>query len=618
MLPRIENEDVSRDAEALAAAVQEALKPVASEIEDLVKTMRKNYPDAPERQFRLDSLQYTVDRLREAVEDMTKTGSEVVTPADVVGMLDGFAEKTASEQQELLGTILKNSEFQSKLLDQMERVFVEDMTKNLDKLVDIELLGQKDSRAAREALAKIEAERDRKLNRERDVGRGRVSTDKRRDESVLDKLLDFLDSSSPRSLFSGISAFVSDMGLLIGAGGLLSLVPKKVREFVDEYVTAFAEVKLLLQASWLNPMVKILEHLPILGSIVKKLPVLSGVLAAFDVLPRVFEKYKTDGWWAALESGLSGLSKFFVSDVVGLVGKLADYVEREFFSVDLFDFSSLGDSMEKMLTNASASVTKSLKLVFEADLVGAVENVAVGLKQWLEDTVNLVLGFLKKPQDWDVDEEIEKLVGSVKRYATSLTAWVSASVSGALDAVTKKMTSIKDAVVYGVISARDEVVGVVDGAVSLVTDVWEAVKKKISDSFSAALDAVVDLKRSMEDWFTKTIEDFKNSIIDSVPGLRSIVKPDEIVPYDQSSASAPVVLDETKTDKTKKREIDLVKKTLENRKTMQEMITRPLTQPNPAAIIDNRKQSSSHVNNWNVSGPTKASPRGPLSTSSGW
>ena len=299
MLPNVPRPD-DEDEKALADALITALKPVVDEITELVIEVRKDNPGTSNQRFQAEAIQYIVDRLKVAVDEMTSKEGGVVTNSDVLMLLDGFAKKSSVEQRKLLSEMLKNDKAQTELLKVMESSIFDEMLAYMHKLVDLETVGQKDQKAARGELKRFEEERARLAAQQASKSSGRVDMKSLiPEESKMDKLMDFLHRMSSGSLLRDIGALFTDLGLLIGAGGLLSMLPKEVREFVDDFTATFTVIREALKSSWLAPMLNIIEHLPILGSLIRKIPVLNAFFAAFEIIPKMIEGYKVEGWIGA-------------------------------------------------------------------------------------------------------------------------------------------------------------------------------------------------------------------------------------------------------------------------------------------------------------------------------
>lgn len=519
MLPDLNTDE--RDQKAMVKAMTEALEPVAEEISDLVSTMRRAYPDVSEKQFRAEALNYTVDRLREAVEEMTSKDGGMVTSADVIGMLDGFSKKSTAEQKKLLGEMLKNDKFQTELLKGIEKTFADEMLITLHKLLDIEQLSLKDQKAAREELKKFEEDRARRMRESESKNAGRIDIRKLSSEDTLsDKILDFLHKMTGGGLFRDLAQIFSDLGLLVGAGGLLSMLPETFRKFVGDFTAAFQTISTLLRASWLEPIFKILETIPILGAILKKIPYLNALLAAMEIIPEIAKKFSKEGIWGAIEAGLKGIVKFFVIDVIDLVGQLADYIEKKVFNIDIFDFSSVAKNFQKTTSDTIDSWIKTFKLLFQGEFIEAGKNIFKGMLTFFDDTIQMIVEFFHVKEDWKI--LISDMAQKVKN-----------TLADSINAAMSRVIDVKDWIVNGVIDswnfiektvkdkfteATTAVIDIKDRVVKLLEDTWTAIKDAIWTAFTAALASITDLKDRITQWLDDIVNSVMKKLTDSIPG----------------------------------------------------------------------------------------------------
>jgi hypothetical protein len=371
-LPKVGKEADKNEAVA-ARAVAEILRPILKEIDDTTKEMARQFGkgknDVAFQQF---AREFKVDRLVEALRDMVdKDASKQMSTEQGVKELMTLTQKSRAEQVDVLRQLLASEKFNTSLM----KSFITDVAMkelgSLEQLVALGVLSREERRRAESEILRSQRDKDRIESRNRSEGRIRGG---RRDEDestgILSRIADRLERINDGSLFGGLGRAVEYGVVGLGTLGLASMLPKQVQEFVGDFTAAFTTIRKLMQSSFLAPMIKILDNLPILGLISRKIPLLSAVLAAMEILPKTLERFKSDGIWGALQEGLEDVYQFFVGDIVNLVAKLAENIKVGLFGPETaknLHFEDFGHSLNAGLRQIIGDVVDGLKAAFQGD-----------------------------------------------------------------------------------------------------------------------------------------------------------------------------------------------------------------------------------------------------------
>ena len=665
MLPNIDNEV---DVQVLADTLEDAMKPIVEEMLSTMKAVRKAFPEVNETAFLLHSVQYSMDKMREAVKEMTE-GKESATSEEVVSLLSQMNDATAEERKELLSYIMTNSKFQSSILASMDREVFKAMNENLEELVGVSEYERK----------LMEEERKDREEGRRSGTRNNANQSARQRREGRENPITSTMKAIP-SILDDVVASVRNLGIMFGAGGLFTMLPEKVQEFVKDFTTTFTYIRGLLNSSWLQPMMKILEQLPIFGTLLKKLPFLTAIFAGFEILPKMAKKFQEEGVWAALETGLQGVYDFFVKDVALLVAKFGNWIQEKFFGDTYVDLENVVNVFSEHAHKYATNMVRLAKGIWNADIEETLKGAGGMFANSVDAFVNAGLAAFGMPPDWSTEEKAKELWGAVESaYATARDAVVNATsgigsvissyVTGLIDRTTARWnagldaigdftenvsgfatslmdtmtTKWNDAVAYvsstaserwnEAVSAKDSTVaaitGMLDSASSWISETWTTGIKEIGDinaragdTFSGILDSILakitsvfeeaiaslsELKDTMKAWFTNLVKKTANYILDFLPmGMGEGMK-FEIEEPKQESAVSPVkdpVLVE-------KRMISETKR-LEDAKDKSQ---RKITGPWPGMNVDQSVRTN--TTNYVASGPIQAKPASPLSSGSG-
>ena len=665
MLPNIDNEV---DVQVLADTLEDAMKPIVEEMLSTMKAVRKAFPEVNETAFLLHSVQYSMDKMREAVKEMTE-GKESATSEEVVSLLSQMNDATAEERKELLSYIMTNSKFQSSILASMDREVFKAMNENLEELVGVSEYERK----------LMEEERKDREEGKRSGNRNNANQNARQRREPKENPIASTMKAIP-SILDDVVSGIRNLGIMFGAGGLFTMLPEQVQGFVKDFTTTFTYIRGLLNNSWLQPMMKILEQLPIFGTLLKKLPFLTAIFAGFEILPKMAKKFQEEGVWAALETGLQGVYDFFVKDVALLVAKFGNWIQEKFFGDTYVDLENVVNVFSEHAHKYATNMVRLAKGIWNADIEETLKGAGGMFANSVDAFVNAGLAAFGMPPDWSTEEKAKELWGAVESaYATARDAVVNATsgigsvissyVTGLIDRTTARWnagldaigdftenvsgfatslmdtmtTKWNDAVAYvsstaserwnEAVSAKDSTVaaitGMLDSASSWISETWTTGIKEIGDinaragdTFSGILDSILakitsvfeeaiaslsELKDTMKAWFTNLVKKTANYILDFLPmGMGEGMK-FEIEEPKQESAVSPVkdpVLVE-------KRMISETKR-LEDAKDKSQ---RKITGPWPGMNVDQSVRTN--TTNYVASGPIQAKPASPLSSGSG-
>lgn len=641
LLPELKSdENRAKDTEALKAALVSALAPVMSEIGETIREMRK-ISDKSSGEFNAAAVTFAIERLNEAVKKLAEEAGPGDTSSErVAAAAMGFSAKKQDEQLAVLKEMLKNSKFQNEITKEMSRTVAEDLYRSMDRLVEISTMSDKNARRAALELLKNEKERERRESRSRSESRSRNQRQDAPDKTMLEKLLSFLNKPSQGFIASIIDG-VQKVAFGIGLVGLVSLIPKKFREFIGDYVGAFTTIRVLLKNSWLAPLFKILESIPILGAIVKKLPYLSAVLAAFEILPKVAEEFQKNGIWSAAETALQGIYDFFVGDLVKLVATFADNVKEGLFGkkiAAMLDFSAWADTFNAGVGNVVTDLVDFVKQFFVV-LTSGVDDGSLDKIAWklVRDVVDgYVAGiralFKFNPEDdfslrAAVEDTWTSVAESVKSFMDDVKRWVSGgatpqekmavydafkyvvydlpmealSANGRflLDSMSSFAANLKSKITESLGSLEEYRLNLRQSFVDFVTQTWDKASDALTKSVDDVIAAGINIKDDVEAWLRsiwKAVADWTyDNTVGMIPGLG------------RSETSSPEV--STPTPRMENISSNIKKLSVAETKKQQAWSS-------PAAVM-NQNNRTSHVTNFSVVGGRRVSPMNPNRQSTG-
>jgi len=599
----------------MTAALEKSLEPVVKEIIDTVSALRDEIKDEMSmKDFGVKSIDFAIERLSEAVHELGKKTDGEVEPdnARIAELVRDFATKNADEQMAILKEIMKNSNTNAVFAKKMTDDVAKQMVTALDKLVALTAVSLVEQKSTDTELIRNERDRMRAEARGRSEGRtrGGISTKKEDDRTLLQKLIDGLFGNDKNSFMAQISRGIEALALGIGTVGILSLIPKSVREFIDEYVTAFAEATLLLQNNLLKPLFKILEHIPILGAIAKKLPFLAVILAAFDVLPKTFEKFKTEGWASALETAMQGLYKFFVTDISVMAGKLVDSMLEGLFGPkikEVLNFTGWAETFGTAVDNVITDFVEVVKNLWNGDHAKA-DAAALNLFWDVIDGIVASIRSLFKfdPEiEFSVRELVEgmwaDLVVKIDTTIERIKTFFTFDIPEGVKALKLKLT---DLFVDTPIRLYNEaLIGLAEWATELKASVIAAVKNiatswmtTITTAFHDAITVGINIKDEITAWLARLWKGVSDWIYDNTIGMLPGMSDSKVTPVPGKTGAA-------------ERERDLVKKSMSIAN-----VGRGRGSP---SIVNVQKSQSSHVSNFATMRTDRASRRDPLAGSIG-
>lgn len=566
MLPNVENKE---DIEALSNALEEVFKPVLGEILDTIKKVREAYPDKSDAEFLKNALQYSMEALQESVDKMTKGKAAPKDDKQILTLIEGLKNSDEEFRKEIVAELLSNRKMQTAILGGVNREILDAMNAHLAELVGAAEAEKK----LREDEKKRADEERREKNRDKANTKARTQA-KKPAEGTVSKAL----SAIPDTLNGLVKAF-QDIGLALGAFGLFSMLPKKIQEVIGDFTATFTYVRKLMEMSFLKPLLKLFEAIPGLGLLIKKIPMLNMIIAAFEIIPKVLKSFNKDGLWAAVETGLKAVYDFFVGDVLALVGKFADWIQEKLFGKVFLNFENAVGQFNEGLNKWIGNFMNIWKSVFAGDWKGALKNVGKLVTDGIDNIVNTVLTLFSLPADWNTEEKLGEIMGAVSNLFNGVKQWIVNAAAGigkfVTDGINFLMTSISDrwnaaisavgdfvdstkqfasnlwnsfttslsnawnGAISEIVGVGEFVTGLFDSVKNWIVDSWNAglqgiedfgttvadtissiwtgITDKIATVFTDAISGLTQLKDEMSKWFTNMVKKTVNSIIDQLP-----------------------------------------------------------------------------------------------------
>lgn len=473
MLPNIDNEV---DVQVLADTLEDAMKPIVEEMLATMKAVRKAFPEVNETAFILHSVQYSMDKMREAVKEMTE-GKESPTSEEVVTLLSQMNDATADERRELLSYIMANSKFQHSILASMDREVFKAMNENLEELVGVSEYERK----------LMEEERKDREEGKRAGNRDNANQSARQRRETRENPITATMKAIP-SILDDVIAGIRNLGIMFGAGGLFTMLPEQVQGFVKDFTTTFTYIRGLLNSSWLQPMMKILEQLPIFGTLLKKLPFLTAIFAGFEILPKMAKKFQEDGVWAALEVGLQGVYDFFVKDVALLVAKFGNWIQEKFFGGTYVDLESVVNAFSEHAHKFATNMVRTAQGFLSGDIEETLKGAGGMFANTVDAFINAGLAAFGMPPDWSTEEKTKELWGAVQNAyetskafivdsATGIGTWIASNVDSLKNAVTERWNAGLEAIG----DFRESIASYTIGLMDRTTARWNAGLEAIGD-----------------------------------------------------------------------------------------------------------------------------------------
>lgn len=478
--------DLNNDprAEAVGESIGVALRDFAEHQAKSFEQIVKKYGDTNVRVLEQQRVQFE-RQFEKTLEKMFPRGKLQVTDEELEKAVEQF---TAGQ--------IKQDEFLKKFLaDDARHAIIMEQTLNAftGKINAIE---QKTLQAAfRENIAE-RGERYAQFGRSRDEDE---------DFGRAQGLLGFLTQGGALAAIYKFADELSQLAVVLGGIGLVSMLSDPVKQFLGDWTATWTMLKQLSKVNLFGPIFdflskvpllgallkqfeglrgiaegfgkvfgyffKIMESIPVLGRIVKMIPALSVILAAFEILPKVFARYKTDGWWGALEAGLQGLYDFFVKDVALIVARALDKISKWFGLDQYIDFTAFVETFSKGFERVIQDFVGLLQVIFtDGATAQQFEEKARKLLVSVSDTlVNSVLKFFKI----DYEFSTEKFVTEVTRVFDEVL----------IPAVAAWVTSVEK----GIAGVTQRVVDVAASWSKAVTDKWDELNAKANEAISAAL-----------------------------------------------------------------------------------------------------------------------------------
>lgn len=514
------NSDVE-NAEFLAAlkdVLAQALAPTMREIEKTVAEVRKQNPNESETAFILRSVTYSMDRIKEAVEALAADDKDALSKDELLAAITGFDEKSSKEQKAILSRMLANSDFQSKVLDGLYESMRDDAAADVKELLAV---ARESGLTEKQLLDETKRREEQRLNGVRQSRADRVKSEPDRDSaedlaSLLKKLLGFGSGGG----FLGEVAMVARQGAtLLGAFGMLKLLPEEVTKFVGDFTATFTLIREAFKASWLAPVLKIIEGVPLLGTIVKKLPLLNVIMASWEVLPKMVEEWRKKDWLAGIETGITELYKFFVGDVIEIVGDLIDKLQNRLFGRVVF---SVGEFVRDAYEQFKKETAEKIQVLRDAIATGDIASLFKfeiregSIADHVAKLISRVASFFSDVYN-DPRPVTQQLSDAVTGLKDGVVGWLEEVGESATKWVAEQRQKLRDWVVSTAKDARATVVDAKAFVENLTTELWESAKAAIMGALERAYESMVDLKDDMVAWINEIVEGLKNYILDQLP-----------------------------------------------------------------------------------------------------
>jgi len=538
MLPRIEKKkDPDVDARALVDALSTAMEPVVKEIGDSIKTLRKQ-SDLTAKEFNDKALTYAVRRMEEAIRELgkRKPGEAETSEQRVMDGVEGFANKPKTEQVDLLKEILKNDTFTGTILKELLQSVDGHLHKTLEALVGVTIIGNHDRKKAEDRLATFE--KDKTTKKKASAAALRARGGKR-------------PSSRFAAKAEGAGAhLLGNLAFDVGLVGLLTMLPNTVKDFVSRFTSAFTVIKTLLNDSWLAPLFKILDRLPIIGMITRKIPFLNAFFFAWDHLMDIVDSYNKGGMWAAVETTLKDLYSFFVGDLVKYAGQFMDYLTKKMFGpgvADKISFSGFAEGISQLFKDLITDNVKALKDLFAGNFSGFAGDVGSMFKDLIQNTVDNFKRLFKMDPNFD----LSKFSAEVWDFVKTKFSNVVTSLVGAIEIVPDVVADLKKSVV-------DKFTSWKDAASGFVTSYLETWKMMWDDAIKSLADSAENTKIWFQNTYNSILDSIWNSIVDTIKSIPGLSRLTDMTSFERHSATVPYV----GQNKTQKQEAGIVQQTM--------------------------------------------------------
>ncbi len=413
------------DRQSFDDALGRVLEPYFEDIVKKIDDVSASNPNMSQKKLVVESGIATVDILEKALTDIAhkqKESGTALTNTDVLKIMTDFSKESVDSQNTLVARLMTNDKALKGAVEGITaKVFAEAVMLNksaedsgISKKIDdvvmavrqntylnpaqgggpsiapdldepvVKAVDKLNDTLSKNSDSTIDSEREKKAKKEK-------KGDEPEQGALMKKLLDFLSKNDSINFISAVSNGLSKLAFGVGAIGLVSMIPKEARRFIDDFTASFQVLRTMVESNLLSPITKlftnvpllgkltsiipsffssifkIFDHMPLIGAILKKVPFLNTIFAAFEIIPKMLEKYRIDGVWGALEAGLKGIYDFFVGDVLNLFGKFLDWVQLKVFNTELIDFSSMAQNFNKMIGDVITKIIDATKALFSID-----------------------------------------------------------------------------------------------------------------------------------------------------------------------------------------------------------------------------------------------------------
>jgi hypothetical protein len=521
---RPDDEDKKKEAETIAQAIVKGMRQDAENFRETVEKLMKDgarKDEATERALR--GLVQTLHEVADRVAPKAADGETVLTSQQIEDAVSTMSANV-EEQNEILLKAMKNDEFRAKFMD----AILEDMEKKLTKSLDgITLSSMKIHMENKEREDKRAKDDERRVQESRAKNRGRKEEGA---GSAIDRLIDFLTLNAlGGGGRGGLGAVIEKLGLTIGTLGLITMLPEKVEQTLGDITASFAAIR-KLTAGFLGPIFRMLDNLPVVGAIVRKIPYLNAILFFFDNVTDIAKKFSKEGVREGLKLTLDRLYDFFVGDVIELVGSGLDKLEN-LLGVDWVDWEARGKELRK---KGDDWVTRLGKVLFDP-LTPEQQAKGDANRKMVKDAFKWVQGWYEYLDGLDKDLHAKWFTfwgdawAATKKWFEDSTASVRTSVGEWAEAGKKLLTDPEvlaqmGEYLLGKVSSIGTSVGTFfvdswNSAMELLPDFGglsvESISKKWDDAV-AALPSLVDEVSALFAGFWESIKKWAKDAFDSV------------------------------------------------------------------------------------------------------
>jgi hypothetical protein len=604
----------SRNAKAIAKALRNEMKSVVGEL-TAIQTRIAKAAEKQDREYVNGALDFALKRIAKAVTDLGKQGKELRTVDEFQSAATTFIKKNSTEQLITLKSLLKNEDVANELTFKMQQEFIDTMNKDLMQLIDKTNQGNIDRKNAAQEYIKQESLKDKKASRAEAREKAGLMKKYAGDDDpqgILKKLTDLLGKSGSGGFFGFISNAMATAGAMAGAAALITMLPDKVKEILGNFTAAFTTIKTLLGSNLLKPMFDLLSKIPVIGAIAKKIPILSGFLFFLENFTDIAKKFTTDGILAGIELTVQRIYKFFVGDLMEMLGGFMNTIVKKLFNSEALDFSAYAKKFNESVAQVFTDLFGVIGSLWEGDHAEADRLAAKMFFDIVDGIVNSVRALFKMDGEFDSKKWFNETVDSITKFANTYLS--DEAIAGFFKDTWNNFTMV---VKEGFYDAMENI-GLISASIeSWMKGLWWQGSNAIMSTFQSVIKGAVDIKDDIVAWVWGIWETIKNAISDAITSAVSIFGKNEDDPSRtraeveaDKAAETPVqaaVIPQTlfRMQSLNKSEKDLADARFRNDRAHSSI----MNSGNKTTNVSNRSNS---VTNMSVMGGVKAGPFTPL------